>query len=628
MILMMWVSRATWQLIVLKVVVVVAVMMLLMMAALIDLLIVIMMMMMMMVMMMKVMTGTMMMIMMMMMMMTVTTMMIMVVLMTATTTVTILSTHPTFCAVTQIICAVGFPGNLAAILTIATVRPLSPAPFLVALLAASDSAALLVKLVLNQLAIHMTYNDSFCHSRALANVCSTFANWVLVLIAAERLVAVARPVLRSRLLSLRRTYTVCLVVAVCVFAVHGPTMAGRIRSSKKTCEVTAPLTYYVKDVWPWLNTLVYFLLPVCLLFVITTALCVTLRRARRRRRLLLGGGCGADMDGWRTHAVREARRAERALTSMMLAASLLFVLMVLPQCLYFILIYHADTFSHLRDGPLGQLLQQVATVLADSTHALNFYLYFASTRRFRKQFLGLLCCCRTRARRSWRTPLSVTRSSDRKGGIVSGYGGTGTNKALEKVKVFHGNGNNKAVDKMGIVNENGSKTAVDKARIDSGNLRQRAMDRDGSGDSLSTTLDRVGNTDSCSELQGEVRTGVGDRRSKAPDRLESGVSSNQAFNGAGNVAGDTSNNTLNKACVLNRGSSSKTVHKAGNGGGGNSNKTQDRKKDFSLEGKVLDSVGAGDISKRTLPSAGLETEATLEQKGNDDAACQQAETKD
>ena len=302
----------------------------------------------------------------------------------------------------KVICAIGLPGNLAAILTITTTGSLSTAAILMALLAASDSAALVVKLVMNQLYSLDTLSDHYCRSNPLANVCSTYANWLLVIISAERMVAVTFPVVRDRLLSKSRVCGICVLVVLPIFGLNAPLIAGSIAVSGK-CFVTDEVSYYANHAWIWLNILFYALLPIVALLGINAATCASLWKASRRRRTLMGSYINAA-------ASREVRRCEWAFTAMVLAASLFFVLLVLPQCFYFILFEYTEVYASSKLNPGSKLMRQVTTLLADSTHALNFYLYVISVRRFRRQFVA--CVCSRRWRRIFRS-LSLGSSSSR-----------------------------------------------------------------------------------------------------------------------------------------------------------------------------------------------------------------------
>ncbi|XP_076439708.1 uncharacterized protein LOC143279528 [Babylonia areolata] len=311
----------------------------------------------------------------------------------------------------KVICALGLPGNLAAIVTIAGMKPRSVATFLVALLAASDSVALVMKLVINQLffLLHQV-NDSYCRSSHLVNVCSTYANWVLVLIAAERLVAVVWPMLRNRFLGKARVYCLCGILALPILAVHAPlVMAGEAKGRYRCGLRGEGVVSYANGAWVVLNNLLYALLPIVLLMAITAALSLALAKARRSRQQLLGS-VGSKRS---CQAGREMRRSERAITTMMLAASFLFMLMVLPQCMYFILFRYTQVLTHLQYTPKDHLIRQTTTLLADSTHALNFYLYFVSVRRFRQRVLSLLCCRARWGPCGWRPPLSNHSSASR-----------------------------------------------------------------------------------------------------------------------------------------------------------------------------------------------------------------------
>ena len=286
----------------------------------------------------------------------------------------------------KVICAIGLPGNLAAILTIMTKRSWGTAGILLALLAASDSAALVTKLVLNQLSFSLdTFPVHFCRSLVLTNLFSLYANWLLVVISAERMDAlVYAPVLRGvRFFSKARVYGICVLMLLLLFGLHAPLIAGSVPASRGGCGVVSEVSYYGTSVWPWLVTVLCVPLPLVALLGLNSVTVLFLRKASRRRRNLVAGASA-------THA-RERRR-ERTFTAMVLAASLLFVLLVLPQCFYFILFVYTDVYASMELTPRAQLARQVTTLLADSTHALNFYIYFVSLRTFRQQFWACFRC--------------------------------------------------------------------------------------------------------------------------------------------------------------------------------------------------------------------------------------------
>lgn len=320
----------------------------------------------------------------------------------------------------KVISALGLPGNLAAILTISTIKPRSVATFLVALLAASDSVALVMKLTFNQLYFSLPrVTDAYCRCTYFVYVCSTYANWVLVLIASERLVAVVWPMMRNRFLTKMRVYCICVSLAVPILAIHAPLMVSSFALYQFRCGLGEGVGDYAHGAWQVLNYLFYFMLPVGLLMTITSALCVALSRARRCRQSLMGSSVRA------REASREMQRSERAITTLMLVASFLFMLMVLPHCLYYILFRHTKLLEHLQHTSTDQLTRQVTILLADSTHALNFYLYFISVRRFRHRVMALLCCQGRNC--PWTRPLpersSFSRSWSRENGNNNAFQG-------------------------------------------------------------------------------------------------------------------------------------------------------------------------------------------------------------
>nr|KAG5690053.1 hypothetical protein BaRGS_009860 [Batillaria attramentaria] len=139
--------------------------------------------------------------------------------------------------------------------------------------------------------------------------------------------------------------------------------------------------------------LLYAFLPLTLLFLTTSGISLALSRARKRRGLLLAERRTA---GRAPRAMREATRSERALTLMMLAASILMMVLMLPVCLYYIIDHHTNLSDDENIRP--ELWRQIVHVMADSTHALNFYLYFVSVASFRRKFVTLVTCRKPRRR--------------------------------------------------------------------------------------------------------------------------------------------------------------------------------------------------------------------------------------
>ena len=311
----------------------------------------------------------------------------------------------------KVICAIGLPGNLAAILTIMTKRSWRTAGILLALLAASDSAALVTKLVLNQLSFSLDpFPVHFCRSLVLTNLFSLYANWLLVVISAERTDAlVYAPAHRGvRLFSKARVYGICVLMLLLLFGLHAPLIAGSIPASRGDCGVVSEVSYYGTSVWPWLVTVLCVPLPLVALLGLNSVTVQFLRKASQRRRSLAAGTSAT---------LARERRREKTFTAMVLAASLLFVLLVLPQCFYFILFVYMDVYASMEFTPGAQLARQVTTLMADSTHALNFYVYFVSLRTFRLQFLACFRCRGwklDRFHRQWLTSSSTPQSTGRR----------------------------------------------------------------------------------------------------------------------------------------------------------------------------------------------------------------------
>ena len=81
---------------------------------------------------------------------------------------------------------------------------------------------------------------------------------------------------------------------------------------------------------------------------------------------------------------------------MLFTVSVVFVLLTMPNCVFFIVQDDWDYQSSLHDTARYYLVFQLVFLLSDLNHAINFYLYFLSGRKFRRHFKALICCRKKR----------------------------------------------------------------------------------------------------------------------------------------------------------------------------------------------------------------------------------------
>ncbi|KAH9490401.1 hypothetical protein Btru_035108 [Bulinus truncatus] len=312
-----------------------------------------------------------------------------------------------------VLSSIGIPANVLALVVIVTMQKMTPATFLTATLAVCDSCALVTKLVDLNLLLYNVKSEAVCKMDFTAQFLSSLANWTLVLICVERFIAVCYPLEKEYHVTLRLCYVIFGVTALILFL---PRMSVFVTMryyydnadglfEGPMCLVHDEyLTFWI-NYWHWINNIVMVFAPFIIISTFTTVIIVKLRvNAVKRRRTLHGSrsdsSTNSNINTFNAQILRVKERAERALTWMLALTAVLFLVLTLPSCVYF-LVY---------PGGEEPLFNQVQYVLYDSTHALNFFMYFLTAKRFRLQLYHVLRCGRLReiASRSNETNETVT----------------------------------------------------------------------------------------------------------------------------------------------------------------------------------------------------------------------------
>ncbi|GFO20211.1 thyrotropin-releasing hormone receptor [Plakobranchus ocellatus] len=94
----------------------------------------------------------------------------------------------------------------------------------------------------------------------------------------------------------------------------------------------------------------------------------------------------------------DTARVERTITLMLIVAAVIFLVLSLPQCLlHLVSAFHTKPADHTVQKAQWRLYHMIAFLLLDSSHAINFFLYFFTAKRFRTQLYCLLTdtalCC-------------------------------------------------------------------------------------------------------------------------------------------------------------------------------------------------------------------------------------------
>lgn len=304
-----------------------------------------------------------------------------------------------------LVCSIGVPGNVACIVTLTFMKPKVSSALYMMTLAVADLSALALKLSY----LLLTKNDVELGDRLcqlifmLGTASQMYSNWILVAMTLERFIAIWFPFQVKKLCTKKNA--LFIIVALLVFFILSNVQFLFTFEEVKDpfmswdCRPKAEYREFVQFVWYWIDGALYAILPIILITILNSLIIYSVRKSSRAQLHLTN----------RIQKINEKFSQQRQITMMLLTTSIMFLLLVMPNCIFFI----AREYWTWKETPLGisqyYLVYQIVFLLSDLNHAVNFYLYCLSGRKFRQKFVELLCCRRKQSRRS---PASYVSSID------------------------------------------------------------------------------------------------------------------------------------------------------------------------------------------------------------------------
>ncbi|XP_033732975.1 thyrotropin-releasing hormone receptor-like [Pecten maximus] len=288
-----------------------------------------------------------------------------------------------------VIVAIGLPGNLAAVVTICNMRPLTSSSMYMVVLAIVDSVNLALKILYLQLTLH---NVQMGHNGCkVMFFCGTFfmhyANWILVAMTIERFLAIWLPLKVSELCTRSRAALVMGLIAVPLLGLNlhffWSTLEVWDDYYSWDCQFRTEFQYFMTKLWYWIDGAAYSLIPFIVLVIFNILIIVGIKRGHR--------GIVSKIDKTR---MTEKMKQQHQITVMLVTVSLVFVILTMPNCVFFIFQNYWDYTATLHEYARYFLFYQLVFVLSDFNHAINFYLYFLSGKKFRAKFHAIICICR------------------------------------------------------------------------------------------------------------------------------------------------------------------------------------------------------------------------------------------
>lgn len=294
-----------------------------------------------------------------------------------------------------VLLAIGLPGNILAMVTIASMK-ICPATFFISLLAAIDTSSLIMKLIGHEIIRNQVYIGPVgCKFECFIPYAATLANWMIVLICAERCITVCFKGKKPEVFSMRNTYILVAVLSATLFLLFaGISMPMRGSApSGFICGTFNRFVWFWVNVWYWINAFLYMFLPATFIIPMTVLMLRKLLSSSSIGILQQNDDIGSDTQasvaGKSTLTESELENNKRGFTLAVFLAPFFFVILCLPPCVFYLSYRQFDddlTSAH------WTLYEQVMFLLGDSTHAINFFLYFLPARKLRGRAIEILSC--------------------------------------------------------------------------------------------------------------------------------------------------------------------------------------------------------------------------------------------
>ena len=207
--------------------------------------------------------------------------------------------------------------------------------------------------------------------------------------------SVCYPLKKIVLLTKTRCYTATALISVGLlipYATGWLLMRTSIGTVGTRCGTFSNYASFWKNPWiPIMMPMLYLFIPFLAIIALNIHIVMALFAARRHRRSLMRKGSTGNQIEAERHLVQKQEKAENMITLMLVVTSGAFLLLTLPQCIFFMSSFQKDiteqgiTLSKAQKN----LFKEISYMLADSTHALNFLFYFFTVKRFRDFALGL-----------------------------------------------------------------------------------------------------------------------------------------------------------------------------------------------------------------------------------------------
>lgn len=212
-----------------------------------------------------------------------------------------------------------------------------------------------------------------------------FSVWLVVIITTERFIVVCLPFLAHRICNQTKAHFIikCLLLFSICFNLHFVITTGMVdRQGTTQCDALENHRNFVTRVWPWMDAIFCFFLPLFILVLLNTLIIINLVAATKRRRSL-------------QHYLNNRTKGRHRgtcikLNIMLLTTSIAFCISTCPMAILMISGVLLD--SSLTPSNMANLLvgRTICELLMYVNHCINFILYCISGQKFTSILKGVI----------------------------------------------------------------------------------------------------------------------------------------------------------------------------------------------------------------------------------------------
>lgn len=285
--------------------------------------------------------------------------------------------------------------NFLTVGTMSRLKPFTSSSLYICSLAIADILVLFLRSLTQMVQdFDLNIGDYGCGVLTFAlNLMVHVAVWTIVVMTLERFAAVIYPLHVSTLFTMKKT-KLSIVAMYAVFSLINAHFIytynmGYINSrhSGYFCRHRPGTTYWSHNIWFWINSALFAIIPCSSLLILNVVIIVGMRSSlKKQKRMVLDDSGKKDAQ-------------QRQVTVMLLSMSFAYIIFFAPVTVYMVASIGFNVYESPEILAWFRFVTRVVFFVSSLNHAVNFVFYFASNSRFRIALVQFLKCQKVSAKK-------------------------------------------------------------------------------------------------------------------------------------------------------------------------------------------------------------------------------------